>query len=213
MLDEVPMDDLDTKGDVYEYLLSEISTSGKNGQFRTRRHIIKLIVEMMAPKPGDLIVDPAAGTCGFLVAAIEHMRAHHGDEIAGKKWRSHFHNEVFTGFDFDRTMLRVGSMNMLLHGVEQPDVRYRDSLAEANTGDAEAYSMVLANPAFAGSLDYENTAKDLQRIVKTKKTELLFVALFLRLLKMGAATDARLAFESRSRRPVRFPSLPSAIRR
>jgi type I restriction enzyme M protein len=185
MLDEVPMDDLDTKGDVYEYLLSEISTSGKNGQFRTPRHIIKLILEVMAPKPGDTIVDPAAGTCGFLVAAIEHMRAQHADAIAGKKWRNHFHNEIFTGFDFDRTMLRIGSMNMLLHGVERPDVRYRDSLAEANTGDAEAYSMVLANPPFAGSLDYENTAKDLQRIVKTKKTELVFVALFLRLLKMG----------------------------
>ena len=127
MLDEVPMDDLDTKGDVYEYLLSEISTSGKNGQFRTPRHIIKLIVEMMAPEPDDTIVDPAAGTCGFLVAAIEHMRAHYPDEIAGGKWRNHFHNRMFTGFDFDRTMLRIGSMNMLLHGVERPDVRYRDS--------------------------------------------------------------------------------------
>jgi type I restriction enzyme M protein len=185
MLDEIPMDDLDTKGDVYEYLLSEISTSGKNGQFRTPRHIIKLIVEMMAPAPGDTIVDPASGTCGFLVAATEYTRAHHADEIAGGQWRSHFHHKMFTGFDFDRTMLRIGSMNMLLHGVEQPDVRYRDSLAEANTSDAENYSMVLANPPFAGSLDYENTAKDLQRIVKTKKTELLFVALFLRLLKLG----------------------------
>ncbi|MFN3002460.1 type I restriction-modification system subunit M [Mycolicibacterium wolinskyi] len=185
MLDEVPMADLDTKGDVYEYLLSEIASAGKNGQFRTPRHIIKLIVEMMAPKPGDTIVDPASGTCGFLVAATEYMRAHHADEIAGNKWRNHFHHEMFTGFDFDRTMLRIGSMNMLLHGVEQPDVRYRDSLAEANTADAENYSMVLANPPFAGSLDYENTAKDLQRIVKTKKTELLFVALFLRLLTLG----------------------------
>ncbi len=190
MLDEVPMDNLDTKGDVYEYLLSEISTSGKNGQFRTPRHIIKLIVEMMAPEPGDTIVDPASGTCGFLVAGVDYMRARHADEIAGGQWRSHFHNKMFTGFDFDRTMLRIGSMNMLLHGVEHPDVRYRDSLAEANTGDAEAYSMVLANPPFAGSLDYENTAKDLQRIVKTKKTELLFLALFLRLLKPGGRAAA-----------------------
>jgi type I restriction enzyme M protein len=190
MLDEVPMDNLDTKGDVYEYLLSEISTSGKNGQFRTPRHIIKLIVEMMAPEPGDTIVDPASGTCGFLVAATEYMRAHHADEIAGGQWRGHFHNKMFTGFDFDRTMLRIGSMNMLLHGVEHPDVRYRDSLAETNTSDAENYSMVLANPPFAGSLDYENTAKDLQRIVKTRKTELLFLALFLRLLKPGGRAAA-----------------------
>jgi type I restriction enzyme M protein len=184
------MDNLDTKGDVYEYLLSEISTSGKNGQFRTPRHIIKLIVEMMAPEPGDTIVDPASGTCGFLVAATEYMRAQHADEIAGGQWRSHFHNKMFTGFDFDRTMLRIGSMNMLLHGVEHPDVRYRDSLAETNTFDAESYSIVLANPPFAGSLDYENTAKDLQRIVKTKKTELLFLALFLRLLKPGGRAAA-----------------------
>jgi type I restriction enzyme M protein len=190
MLDEVPMDNLDTKGDVYEYLLSEISTSGKNGQFRTPRHIIKLIVEMMAPEPGDTIVDPASGTCGFLVAATEYMRTHHAGEIAGGQWRGHFHNKMFTGFDFDRTMLRIGSMNMLLHGVEHPDVRYRDSLAEANTFDAENYSMVLANPPFAGSLDYENTAKDLQRIVKTRKTELLFLALFLRLLKPGGRAAA-----------------------
>ncbi|MFH5227856.1 type I restriction-modification system subunit M [Antrihabitans spumae] len=185
LLDAVPMDNLDTKGDVYEYLLSEISSAGKNGQFRTPRHIIQLMVEMLAPEPGDTIVDPASGTCGFLVAATEYMRAHHADAINSGKWREHFHRQMFHGFDFDNTMLRIGSMNMLLHGVEQPDVRYRDSLAESNTGDADAYSMVLANPPFAGSLDYENTAKDLQRIVKTKKTELLFVALFLRLLKPG----------------------------
>lgn len=185
LLDAVPMDNLDTKGDVYEYLLSEISSAGKNGQFRTPRHIIQLMVEMLAPEPGDTIVDPASGTCGFLVAATEYMRSHHADAINSGKWREHFHRQMFHGFDFDNTMLRIGSMNMLLHGVEQPDVRYRDSLAESNTGDADAYSMVLANPPFAGSLDYENTAKDLQRIVKTKKTELLFVALFLRLLKPG----------------------------
>jgi type I restriction enzyme M protein len=139
----------------------------------------------MQPQPGDRIVDPACGTGGFLVAATEYMRGHHADVISSGKGRQHFHHDVFHGFDFDNTMLRIGSMNMMLHGVEQPDIRYRDSLAEANTGDAGAYSMVLANPPFAGSLDYENTAKDLQQIVKTKKTELLFVALFLRLLKPG----------------------------
>lgn len=185
LLDNIKMEDLDTKGDIYEYMLAKIASSGQNGQFRTPRHIIKLMVEMMAPEVGDTIVDPASGTCGFLVAATEYMRDNHADEINSGKGAKHFHNEMFHGFDFDNTMLRIGSMNMLLHGVEQPDIRYRDSLAEANTGDAGAYSMVLANPPFAGSLDYENTAKDLQQIVKTKKTELLFLALFLRLLKPG----------------------------
>lgn len=185
LLDKIEMRDLDTKGDIYEYMLAKIASAGQNGQFRTPRHIIGLMVEMMAPKPGDTIVDPASGTCGFLVAASEYVRHHHGGEIAAGPGARQFHHEMFHGFDFDNTMLRIGSMNMLLHGVEQPDIRYRDSLAEANTGDAGAYSLVLANPPFAGSLDYENTAKDLQQIVKTRKTELLFLALFLRLLKPG----------------------------
>lgn len=185
LLDGVPMENLDTKGDVYEYMLSKIASAGQNGQFRTPRHIIQMMVEMMAPQPGDRIVDPASGTCGFLVAASEHMRAHHSEEISSGATREQYHHDMFHGFDFDNTMLRIGSMNMMLHGIENPDVRYRDSLAEANTADAGAYSMILANPPFAGSLDYENTAKDLQQIVKTKKTELLFMALFLRLLKPG----------------------------
>ncbi|WP_072691123.1 type I restriction-modification system subunit M [Rhodococcus marinonascens] len=184
-LDKVPMGNLDTKGDIYEYLLAKIATAGQNGQFRTPRHIIDLMVEMMKPEPGDRIVDPASGTCGFLVAATEYMRANHADAINSGPGKNQYHHDMFHGFDFDNTMLRIGSMNMMLHGVEQPDIRYRDSLAESNTGDAGAYSMILANPPFAGSLDYENTAKDLQQIVKTKKTELLFLALFLRLLKPG----------------------------
>nr|WP_206040163.1 class I SAM-dependent DNA methyltransferase [Rhodococcus sp. HNM0563] len=184
-LDKVPMENRDTKGDIYEYLLAKIAAAGQNGQFRTPRHIIELMVHMTAPKPGDTIVDPASGTCGFLVGASEYMRANHADAINSGKGREQYHHEMFHGFDFDNTMLRIGSMNMLLHGIEQPDIRYRDSLAEANTGDAEAYSLILANPPFAGSLDYENTAKDLQQIAKTKKTELLFLALFLRLLKPG----------------------------
>ena len=139
-LDELEMRDLDTKGDIYEYMLAKIAAAGQNGQFRTPRHIIKLMVDMMAPTPQDVIVDPASGTCGFLVAATEYMREHHRAEINSGAGFDHFHNRMFHGFDFDNTMLRIGSMNMLLHGVENPDIRYRDSLAEANTGDADTYS-------------------------------------------------------------------------
>lgn len=179
------MEDRDTKGDVYEYMLGKIASAGQNGQFRTPRHIIALMVELVAPTPTDVICDPAAGTCGFLVAAAEYLRREHPEVMQDPKLRKHFHEEAFNGFDFDATMLRIGAMNMLLHGVESADVTYRDSLAEDHTSDAGHYSVVLANPPFAGSLDYESTAKDLQQIVKTKKTELLFLALFLRLLKVG----------------------------
>src|SRR6202790_4646440 len=184
-LDAVRMEDRDTKGDVYEYMLGKIASAGQNGQFRTPRHIIALMVELVAPTPTDVICDPAAGTCGFLVAAAEYLRREHPEVLQDPKLRKHFHEQTFNGFDFDATMLRIGAMNMMLHGVESADVTYRDSLAEAHTADAGHYSVVLANPPFAGSLDYEATAKDLQQIVKTKKTELLFLALFLRLLKTG----------------------------
>ncbi|QOW20222.1 SAM-dependent DNA methyltransferase [Lysobacter ciconiae] len=186
MLDAIPMDDRDTKGDLYEYMLGKIASAGQNGQFRTPRHIIKLMVEMMAPKPSDTICDPACGTAGFLVAASEYLNAHHGHEIyASPEAARRFNRDTFHGFDFDSTMLRVGSMNMLLHGVENPAIENRDSLSEGHSGVAGQFSLILANPPFAGSLDYESTAKDLQAIVKTKKTELLFLALFLRLLKPG----------------------------
>ncbi len=186
MLDAIPMEDRDTKGDLYEYMLGKIASSGQNGQFRTPRHIIKLMVDMMAPKPSDTICDPACGTAGFLVAASEYLRTHHGDEIyADKKSVQRFNADTFHGFDFDSTMLRVGSMNMLLHGVENPAIENRDSLSEGHASVEGQFSLILANPPFAGSLDYESTAKDLQAIVKTKKTELLFLALFLRLLKPG----------------------------
>jgi type I restriction enzyme M protein len=185
LLDQVPMEDRDTKGDLYEYMLGKIATAGTNGQFRTPRHIIRLMVEMTAPGPKDVICDPACGTAGFLVAAGEYLRERHPEILRDAKQRVHFHQHAFHGFDFDNTMLRIGSMNMLLHGVENPDIRYRDSLAQDHAGEEERYTLVLANPPFAGSLDYENTAKDLQQIVKTKKTELLFLALFLRLLKPG----------------------------
>lgn len=185
LLDHVPMDDRDTKGDVYEYMLGKIASAGQNGQFRTPRHIIQLMVELTAPRPGDVICDPACGTAGFLVAAGEYLRARHPELLHEAAQRDHFHHRMFHGFDFDHTMLRIGSMNMLLHGVDSPDISYRDSLAQDHSSEEEKYTLVLANPPFAGSLDYENTAKDLLQIVKTKKTELLFLALFLRLLKPG----------------------------
>ena len=189
-LDDIDMADRDTKGDLYEYMLGKIATAGQNGQFRTPRHIIRLMVDMTAPAPKDVICDPACGTAGFLVAASEHLVEHHGDRIyKNAQARRRFNEGTFHGYDFDTTMLRIGSMNMLLHGVENPDIRYRDSLAQTDLAaagdDAERYSLVLANPPFAGSLDYESTAKDLQQVVKTKKTELLFLALFLRLLQTG----------------------------
>ena len=185
-LDSIDMADSDTKGDLYEYMLGKIATAGQNGQFRTPRHIIKLMVDMTAPTPKDKICDPACGTAGFLIAASEYMVAHHSDTIyKDAEARRRFNEGTFHGYDFDSTMLRIGSMNMLLHGVENPDIRYKDSLAQADDDDAEKYSLILANPPFAGSLDYESTAKDLQQIVKTKKTELLFMALFLRLLQTG----------------------------
>ena len=185
LIDGVPMEDRDTKGDIYEYMLGKIASAGQNGQFRTPRHIIRLMVELTAPQPTDVICDPACGTAGFLVAAGEYLREHEPKILHDAKLKEHFHHKMFHGFDFDNTMLRIGSMNMLLHGVENPDIRYRDSLAQDHAGEEEKYTLVLANPPFAGSLDYENTAKDLLQIVKTKKTELLFLALFLRLLKPG----------------------------
>jgi len=208
MLDDVPMEDRDTKGDLYEYMLGKIASAGQNGQFRTPRHIIGLMVELTAPHPKDVICDPACGTAGFLVAAGEYVRQRHPGALREAKLRQHFHHQMFHGFDFDNTMLRIGSMNMLLHGVENPDIRYRDSLAQDHAGDEEAYSLVLANPPFAGSLDYENTAKDLLQTVKTKKTELLFLALFLKLLKPGGRAavivpDGVLFGSSRAHRELR----------
>ena len=185
-LDGIDMADRDTKGDLYEYMLGKIATAGQNGQFRTPRHIIRLMVDMTAPTPRDVICDPACGTAGFLIAASEHLVEHHSDTIyKDARTRRRFNEGTFHGYDFDHTMLRIGSMNMLLHGVESPDICYKDSLAQSDDDDAETYSLILANPPFAGSLDYESTAKDLQRTVKTKKTELLFLALFLRLLETG----------------------------
>jgi len=190
LLDAIPMDDRDAKGDIYEYMLSKLATSGQNGQFRTSRHIIQFMVAMMAPGPRDTIIDPAAGTAGFLVAAAEHLHQHHPEIYGDRELLAHFNHDAFTGFDSDASMARIGSMNMLLHGVENSVIARRDSLAQGH-GDADGrYSMVLANPPFAGSLDYESTASDLLSMVKTKKTELLFLALMIRLLKNGGRAAA-----------------------
>ena len=159
MLDHVPMEDRDTKGDLYEYMLGKIASAGQNGQFRTPRHIIRLMVELTAPTAKDVICDPASGTCGFLVAAGEYLREKHPEILRDAQAREHFHHGMFHGYDFDNTMLRIGSMNLALHGVDNPDIRYKDSLAQDHAGDEERYSLILANPPFAGSLDYENTAK------------------------------------------------------
>jgi type I restriction enzyme M protein len=185
MLDHVPMDDRDTKGDLYEYMLGKIASAGQNGQFRTPRHIIQLMVAMTAPTPKDVICDPASGTCGFLVAAGEYLRDKHPELFNDATARAHFHTGMFNGYDFDNTMLRIGSMNMALHGVDNPDIRYKDSLAQDHADDEDKYSLILANPPFSGSLDFESTARDLLSIVRTRKTELLFMSLFFRLLKPG----------------------------
>ena len=185
MIEQVPMEDRDTKGDLYEYMLGKIATAGQNGQFRTPRHIIGLMVELVQPVPTDIMCDPASGTCGFPVAVGEYLRRQHPEIFRDAKLKEHFHHGLFHAFDFDNTMLRIGSMNMLLHGVENPDIRYRDSLAQDHAGEEEKYTLITANSPFAGSLDYETCAKDLLQVVKTKKTELLFLALYLRLLKPG----------------------------
>lgn len=183
-MDKLEMNDRDTKGDVYEYLLSKLSQAGVNGQFRTPRHIIKMIVELMKPTPEDIIVDPACGTAGFLVEAGEYLRRNKKDLFLSENLNEHFNNTMFYGFDMDRTMLRIGAMNLMQHGIENPNISYKDSLSEDNEDNGK-YTLVLANPPFKGSIDAERTSKDLLAVTKTKKTELLFLALFLRSLKIG----------------------------
>ena len=175
----------DIRGDVYEYLLSKISQSGRNGQFRTPRHIIRMMVELMDPTAQEVICDPACGTSGFLVAAAEYLRETRRQEIFySRENLEHYMDGMFHGYDMDRTMLRIGAMNMMTHGIENPDIQYRDSLSDQNT-DREKYTLVLANPPFKGSLDADTVSADLLKLCKTKKTELLFLALFLRMLKVG----------------------------
>jgi len=185
MIDKIQMDDRDTKGDLYEYLLSKIATAGTNGQFRTPRHIIKMMVEIMQPTQEDTICDPACGTTGFLVAAGEYVHEHHPEWMHEAKFRKHFNSNMFTGMEFDPTMLRIGAMNLQLHGIDSPQLIGRDALSEANAESREAFSLILANPPFKGSLDYDSVESSLLKTVKTKKTELLFLGLMLRMLKIG----------------------------
>lgn len=176
---------MDIRGDVYEYLLSKIASAGRNGQFRTPRHIIRMMVELMDPEADDVICDPACGTSGFLVSAAEYLKETKKDEIFyNKAKKDHYMNGMFHGFDMDRTMLRIGAMNMMTHGIDNPFIEYRDSLSDQNT-DREKYSLILANPPFKGSLDYDSVTPDLLKMCKTKKTELLFLALFIKMLKIG----------------------------
>ena len=175
----------DVRGDVYEYLLLKISQAGRNGQFRTPRHIIRMMVELMNPTADEVICDPACGTSGFLVAAGEYLKETRKEEIFyDKQKKEHYMNHMFYGYDMDRTMLRIGAMNMMTHGIDNPFIEYRDSLSDQNT-DKDKYTLVLANPPFKGSLDAESVSGDLLKVCKTKKTELLFLALFLRILKVG----------------------------
>lgn len=218
LLDAIDMNDKDTKGDLYEYLLSKLQQSGVNGQFRTPRNIIKMMVELMQPKPGDTICDPASGTCGFLMAAVEYVEEHHAKEINQPVNRVRFNNDMFTGYDFDKHMLRIGAMNMLLHGIENPAVHYRDSLQDQGDDNiSEEFNLILANPPFKGSVDFDIIAPDLLRALgkspatkkakptykteidedgkeiqvevkkkkPTEKSELLFLALMLRMLTVG----------------------------
>ncbi len=208
MVDGIDMSDKDTKGDLYEYLLSKLATSGVNGQFRTPRHIIRMMVELMRPQVDDTICDPACGTCGFLMGAEEYVSEAFRSELMKTENRQHFENGLFTGFDFDQHMLRIGAMNMMLHGIENPTVEYRDSLSDDGDNNIEeAYSLILANPPFKGSVNYDAISPDLlkalgktakKKVVSqkdddgekkkkqpTEKSELLFIALMLRMLKNG----------------------------
>ena len=194
----------DVRGDVYEYLLSKIAQSGRNGQFRTPRHIIRMMVELMDPSSDEVICDPACGTSGFLVASGEYLKENKKEEIFyDRQKKDHYMNHMFHGYDTDRTMLRIGAMNMMTHGIDNPVIEYRDSLSDQNT-DKEMYSLVLANPPFKGSLDAESVSGDLLKVCKTKKTELLF----LRILKVGGrcaciVPDGVLFGSSKAHRSIR----------
>lgn len=207
---DLPLDRGDTKGDLYEYLLSKLTTAGINGQFRTPRHIIRLMVELMDPQPTDRICDPSCGTAGFLVEAYDYLLrtytseagkhieekdgeqlvTYSGDLLVQQGYREHVDTDMFHAYDFDATMLRIASMNLVMHGVAEPDVHYQDTLSQTfeerhPRGSKNDFDLILANPPFKGSLDEQDVAPDLLRIVKTKKTELLFIALILRMLKVG----------------------------
>lgn len=201
----LPLGNSDIKGDLYEYMLSKLSTAGINGQFRTPRHIIRLMVELLDPLPNEVVGDPACGTAGFLVGTMDYLRqkysspelvetledgskSYPGDRL--EPFREHIQNGLFHGFDFDVTMLRIAAMNLMLHGVENPDIHYQDTLSKQfpqnfSRQAEEGFNVILANPPFKGTLVEEDVHPSLLRKVKTKKTELLFIALVLRMLKAG----------------------------
>jgi len=185
LIDKIDMENRDTKGDLYEYMLSKIASAGTNGQFRTPRHIIKMMVDMTQPKKDDVICDPSSGTAGFLVAAGEYFRDNHKDLFLDKPFQKHFNNEMFNGIEIDDTMIRIGAMNLQLHGIESPNLIKNDALSESAGDVRSKYSLILANPPFKGSLDYDAVENSILKIVKSKKTELLFLGLMLRMMKTG----------------------------
>ncbi|WP_298416799.1 class I SAM-dependent DNA methyltransferase [uncultured Kordia sp.] len=184
-IDSLELENKDAKGDLYEYMLSKIAEAGTNGQFRTPRHIIRMMVEITQPTQDDIICDPSCGTAGFMVAAGQYIYEKHQDWFNNQEFRKHFNNTMFNGIEFDPTMLRIGAMNMQLHGMDNPTLIGKDALSESNSNINEAYSLILANPPFKGSLDYDEVESSLLKVTKTKKTELLFLALMLRMLKTG----------------------------
>ncbi len=180
---EHDISDLDMQGDLYEYMLGKLATAGQNGQFRTPRHIREMMVELLQPAPDDMICDPACGTAGFLVSASEYIRRNYEDTMTAEQWE-HFAGDAFTGFDTDRTMLRISAMNLMLHSISHPEIDYNDSVSKQNQ-ISDRFTMCLANPPFKGTVDAESIHDNLKAVTNTKKTELLFLALFLRMLKKG----------------------------
>ena len=174
---------LDVQGDLYEYMLDKLATSGKNGQFRTPAQIRNMMVRLIEPTPASKICDPACGTAGFLISSAEFIRSKYENVMTSEQW-DHFAGDMFSGFDMDKTMLRISAMNLMLHSITTPTIEYRDSVSKTND-IAEEYDIVLANPPFAGTIDKEGVSDDLKRVCNTTKTELLFIALFLRMLKKG----------------------------
>lgn len=175
--------DLDMQGDLYEYMLGKLATAGQNGQFRTPKHIREMMVELLRPTPDDVICDPACGTAGFLVSASEYVRRNYEDTMTAEQWE-HFTGPMFTGFDTDRTMLRISAMNLMLHSISRPEIDYKDSVSKQNQISGK-YTVCLANPPFKGTVDAESINDNLKAVTNTKKTELLFLALFLRMLEKG----------------------------
>ena len=183
-INSLDMEDRDTMGDVYEYILGKMASSGTNGQFRTPRHIIRMMTELMKPILNDTVCDPAMGSAGFIVESARYISENFPKELLKTENANHYKNTMFHGFDTDQTMLRIGAMNMMLHAVENPNIEWRDSLSDDNK-DSNKYTLIMANPPFTGSLDYEVVEKSLLTLAKTKKTELLFLAQFIRSLELG----------------------------